>query len=382
MQDSDAPDELRSLLQAVRDEQPLPASGTELILIEVDPHRAHAYWNIDASQADSSKPLVLRVHDITDQAKGGEAQSFDVEVQGLQGRWYLDFWRDDRTFVSELGYRQPDGTLSLLARSNEVRTPVAEPVEASGGHVDHNGDPLFTDWPGDNAAAPVSQTDETVPDVSVVAPVPQDDATVAEPVTILEPDFPLTSWNDEEDEDAVDAPASSKSSSPAAVAAGDAAVAFDEEVMSGPEQEQESAAAAAATGFDAFPSAEELAFAIEENHEALRAFYAAAAPEFHESFMPPEPERREVQLSDAPPAPSVPAPLEQIVGLSSMENAHKDVLLEVNAELHIYGRARPDTELTLYGQVVRTRPDGTFSVRRPLPHGAVVLPLLYTRPEH
>jgi hypothetical protein len=55
------------------------------------------------------------------------------------------------------------------------------------------------------------------------------------------------------------------------------------------------------------------------------------------------------------------------------------VLLEVNAELHIYGRSKPNTELTLYGQIVKTRPDGSFSVRRPLPHGAVILPLLYTK---
>jgi hypothetical protein len=71
-------------------------------------------------------------------------------------------------------------------------------------------------------------------------------------------------------------------------------------------------------------------------------------------------------------------PLENYVNLSSFVQARRDVLIEVNTELHIFGRVKPGTELSLYGQKVPLRPDGGFSIRRPLPQGAVVLPLLAT----
>lgn len=73
-------------------------------------------------------------------------------------------------------------------------------------------------------------------------------------------------------------------------------------------------------------------------------------------------------------------PLESYVSLSSFEPGRREVSLEVNVELHIFGRAKPGTELTLYGQQIPLRPDGSFSVRKPLPQGAVVLPLLAVDP--
>ena len=81
----------------------------------------------------------------------------------------------------------------------------------------------------------------------------------------------------------------------------------------------------------------------------------------------------------APPAPA-PVSLDQYVGFSSFEQGRREVALEINVELHIYGRAKPGTELSLYGQPVPLRPDGTFSIRKPLPQGAVVLPLLAVDP--
>lgn len=398
-------DELRSLLDAVSLEQPLPASGTELILLEVDPHRAHAYWNIDPAQARESLPLVLRVYDVTESGAVDQAgQAFDVEVHGLQGRWYLDFWRDNRTFVSEIGYRQPDGTLSLLARSNEVNTPSAEPAEnaSTGQHQDHNGEPLHTDWPGDHQAPADTQTPtDSVPDTQITA---SDDKAapsaplVAEPITLLEPEFPLPLWpasvadtNEPVMQKAVpSAQLPRHHPEDAIIAAGDASVAFEDEVMSGNAHDNrvtpEASIAIPEDMPHEFPTPEELLAAVTENHQALQAFYASAGPDYHDGSATSD-EPAGAAAHDQPAQPGSPAPeslppLEQIIGLSSLEHMGKDVLLEVNAELHIYGRSKPNTELTLYGQVVKTRPDGTFSVRRPLPHGAVVLPLLYTKPEH
>jgi hypothetical protein len=199
--------------------------------------------------------------------------------------------------------------------------------------------------------------------------------------------------------------------SDAATAAGDAAIAFADAIMDGlpedplrPVAEAPDAAvetvAACGSGAPAldpvFPAAEELAASLRENHAALQAYYEAAGERQDEPVAEPARASETAPAAGASPsaapvtstagqrpglvpAPEGLAPLEQVVGLSSLEHARKDVLLEVNAEIHIYGRSTPNTELTLYGQVVRTRPDGTFSVRRPLPHGALILPMLYTR---
>ena len=42
-------DELRSIAEEISSLYPPPRLGTELVLLEIDPHRAHAYWNIDVA---------------------------------------------------------------------------------------------------------------------------------------------------------------------------------------------------------------------------------------------------------------------------------------------------------------------------------------------
>jgi len=389
-------DQLRSVLDQVSKEKPLPASGNELILLEIDPHRAHVCWNIDPQCAHADRPLVLRVFDITDVGDPTSAdQSFDVEVHGLQGRWYLDLWRDNRTFVTQLGYRQPDGSIDVLAQSNEVSTPPAEPEAnaSTGQHTDPHGQALNTDWPGDHLVeVPTPTPDELA--VAEEKPQPVPSPLVVEPITLLDPEFPIPYWpgrstTTRPEEESVSTESSvalqtdvepavvalRHEPEPTVVAAGDASVAFEEEMMNGTPDE--------------FPAAEQLIAAVQENRAAIDAFYEAveSRPEAAGAY-PHEPSAYTPEPPSAPahePAATSsstgghPAPLEQILGLSSLELPGRDVLLEVNAELHIYGRSKPDTELTLYGQIVKTRPDGSFSVRRPLPHGAVILPLLYTK---
>jgi uncharacterized protein len=49
--------------------------------------------------------------------------------------------------------------------------------------------------------------------------------------------------------------------------------------------------------------------------------------------------------------------------------------LNVNAELVVYGSTQPGAQLTIGGQPIRLRPDGTFSHRVALPDGAYELPV-------
>jgi hypothetical protein len=91
-----------------------------------------------------------------------------------------------------------------------------------------------------------------------------------------------------------------------------------------------------------------------------------------EAGIPPWPD-----TSRADGAP-VPLELENALTLSSFVLGRETVQLEVNAELHVFGRARPGSELKLFGRRVAVRPDGSFSITRPLPNGALVLTALLT----
>jgi len=53
----------------------------------------------------------------------------------------------------------------------------------------------------------------------------------------------------------------------------------------------------------------------------------------------------------------------------------REFFLWLNAELVIYGGTHPDASLTLQGQKVGLKPDGTFSVRFMLPEGALDIPV-------
>lgn len=77
------------------------------------------------------------------------------------------------------------------------------------------------------------------------------------------------------------------------------------------------------------------------------------------------------QPSDAPsPQEHEAFALDEILPISSyvLAGSGDDVDLEVTAELHIYGRAKPGRAVQLCGKPVRLRPDGSFSIRRILPN--------------
>ena len=47
----------------------------------------------------------------------------------------------------------------------------------------------------------------------------------------------------------------------------------------------------------------------------------------------------------------------------------------VNTELIVYGATEPDAKVTVQGQPITLRPDGTFSLRYALPDGKQVIPV-------
>ncbi len=106
-----------------------------LTLSVVNPWRIHAYWTINKSMmkealANTKAPhvLVLRFTDLTPLPAGSsaEAESFDVEVDGLDNNWYIDLWQPGKHYLAELGLRG-DETFHLFVRSNKIQVPRAEP---------------------------------------------------------------------------------------------------------------------------------------------------------------------------------------------------------------------------------------------------------------
>ena len=362
------PEELRRVAEEVGAQYPPPRLGTELVLLEVDPRRTHAYWNIDAADHEAARrqagpgdhPLVLRMRDVTDSGSAGPAP-FDVEVQGLQNHWSVDLWEPGRAYVAEIGLRLADGGLVGIARSNRVETPRAGQSELSDVITLDVGEPDIGPVTAELAAA-ASQGGATMPAMTLL-PAPGE---AAEVLQNRYPD-PL--------------PEAESAAQPAAAAAPPPAI-------PAPPPSPVPARAIPPLAVGPWPTAEELVRHLPDVQEQVAALLHAPGPA--EPARAPQATAGSVAagsaplsptaspaLSAAPPAaPSAPvAALDPYVNLSSFVNGRSEVDLEVNVELHIYGRAKPGAQLTFQGQRVVLRPDGTFSIRKPLPQGAVVLPL-------
>ena len=115
-------------------------------------------------------------------------------------------------------------------------------------------------------------------------------------------------------------------------------------------------------------------------HPAPHPGLGAAAPQEEAHPEPPpagEAHGREAPGAEGPADPTgetpTPLPLENVLTLSSYALGREIVEFEINAELHIFGRARSGAQLQLFGRKVALRPDGSFSITQPLPNGALVL---------
>lgn len=64
------------------------------------------------------------------------------------------------------------------------------------------------------------------------------------------------------------------------------------------------------------------------------------------------------------------------VGADTASNRRADLELDVDAELIVFGRTKPDAHVLLAGQPVRLREDGSFLVRKGLPDRRQVLPVV------
>jgi len=101
-----------------------------LVLLDVDPHMLHAYWNIPLRSLPLKAPegeKRLRVYVLpTENASVHQARSwFDVPVQGLRSQQYIDVSYDNAVYAVQYGIAAPSGRFVPLATSRAVRTPPA-----------------------------------------------------------------------------------------------------------------------------------------------------------------------------------------------------------------------------------------------------------------
>lgn len=131
-----SPEVLRTVAEEVKRSFVRAPGKTQLVLIEVDPYRLHAFWTVTPDAMElarnalgndgSNASMILRVMETDTNDNGSpEGATFDVNVGGLQSRSYVDVFGEARRYRAVLGLRAGDNRFVALATSNTVELPPA-----------------------------------------------------------------------------------------------------------------------------------------------------------------------------------------------------------------------------------------------------------------
>jgi hypothetical protein len=120
-------------------ELPTGYGRTHLILMEIEPFWAYAYWEVTpqdrlqaAQQAGAIRPAgqwILRFYDITGSERfDPEGRDFfDLPVDLEAGHWYVNFWSGGRSYCAELGMVPASAGFIPVCRSNVITIPPSAP---------------------------------------------------------------------------------------------------------------------------------------------------------------------------------------------------------------------------------------------------------------
>ncbi|MEI6125263.1 MAG: DUF4912 domain-containing protein [Pseudomonadota bacterium] len=130
-----SPKDLRTISREISEAFPKAVDDTSsrLVLLDVDPQKLHAYWNIPLRQYTKAlkksgiAKMALRVYLLPAEnvPLSKALHCCDVAIQGLRNQQYIDLQQDNALYAAECGLLEPDGTFVSLLRSNIVRTPPA-----------------------------------------------------------------------------------------------------------------------------------------------------------------------------------------------------------------------------------------------------------------
>lgn len=127
--------DLRTISKEIETEFPKAVDDdlSRLVLLDIDPKRIHAYWNITLPQYTralkkaGAATKILRFYLLPSEETPlhNALHAFDIEVQGLRNQQYIDLQQDRSICAAECGLRAPDGSFFPLVKSNIVKTPPA-----------------------------------------------------------------------------------------------------------------------------------------------------------------------------------------------------------------------------------------------------------------
>ena len=306
------------LIDDVLPELPGTYGDEKLVLMVRDPFWVHAYWDLTAKtlarvHALGGERMALRVYDVTDLVfDGRNAHSwFEIPAPEYARNWNIQMPQDGRNYLVELGWLTAGGRFLPVMRSNVVDVPIGRPSPVIADK--------FVELPFD------------APAEAVLAPsAPAEEADVAEvPVEAESPEAVFVSSED---------------LAPPVTPSADQNLPLPETMFR-----------LSTRGRGAWS-----ADSLRPNETTWEAMESVAGSAMGSHRMGSQ----AVSSFAQPPAPPAEA----------REN-DKDFWLVANCELIVYGATEADARVTLRGQKIELRPDGTFSIRFAFPDGLHPIPI-------
>ncbi|MFH0911849.1 MAG: DUF4912 domain-containing protein [Planctomycetota bacterium] len=134
------PEALREICRAIRFHPESVRNDARLVLLELSPRLAHAYWSISEPVLEELRArlgpalegavLTLRFYEVAFFNSPDVLHQFDIDVHGYNNNWYMHLWSGGKRYITELGFRMKDGRFERIARSNPIELPRERSVEA------------------------------------------------------------------------------------------------------------------------------------------------------------------------------------------------------------------------------------------------------------
>jgi len=109
---------------------------SRIVMMPRDPEWSYVYWDIpnehkEELRRQGGQQLLLRLYDVTnlDQEVQYRNSVQEYPIDELAREWYVPIPNSDRDYLCEIGYRSPDGSWLMLARSASVHTPPVYPSD-------------------------------------------------------------------------------------------------------------------------------------------------------------------------------------------------------------------------------------------------------------
>jgi len=306
-----------------------PFSDCRIVLLDLDPRRAFAYWDVDQRALDEARrrardsraPEVIRCWAWPSVEAGASpgreapppgVPSFDIVVQSARGNYYIELQHPGQTLAAELGVRGSNGRFAVVARSNIVTLP----RDSESLHYDDRRRRVS------GLPSPLWAPRRTPPEAL------------------------RTGWG----ADAALSTGSADDASPLAVEA-DAGASPASSAGTGSAASVQTARGAPTEALPA--TGEEWAAASRVPASAFEAAEIGAT--LHEG------------IDTEPPMEAVASAWSGSVASESRPRSAPRAKLEIHADIVVYGRAPPGTEVLIDGLPVEVRSDGTFDLRFALP---------------